>query len=155
MQREFSGKLDATGLKMSLVVGRWNHFITDRLVEGATDAFVRHGGKPEDLSVVRCPGSFEIPAVLARLVKSKACGDMVVCLSTLIRGDTPHFDYISAEVTKGIAAVSMESKVPVTYGVLTCDTLEQAVNRAGVKSGNKGFEAAMAAIEMANLYKLL
>jgi 6,7-dimethyl-8-ribityllumazine synthase len=152
--KTIEGKLDATGLKFTLLASRWNHFINDRLVEGAIDTLVRHGVAESDIQIVRCPGSFEIPAVLAQLVKNpQTAGDGIVCLATLIRGDTPHFDYISAEVTKGIASIALYVNIPITYGVLTCETVEQAIHRAGTKAGNKGGEAALAAIEMARLYR--
>jgi len=148
------GQLNAQGLKVGLLVSRFNSFISDRLVEGAIDALQRHGAESDNITVVRVPGAFEIPPAARQMA---ACGrfDAIVCLGAVIRGSTPHFDYVSAEVSKGVAAVAMESSLPVTFGVLTTDTLEQAIERAGSKAGNKGFDAAMAAIEMANLYRAL
>lgn len=152
MPRTIEGSLNAQGLKICLLVSRFNSFIGERLVEGAIDALLRHGAEREHLTVVRVPGAFEIPPV-ARKIALSGKYDALVCLGAVIRGSTPHFDYVSAEVSKGIAAVSMEAGIPVTFGVLTTDTLEQAIERAGSKAGNKGFDAAVAAIEMANLYK--
>jgi 6,7-dimethyl-8-ribityllumazine synthase len=154
MPQVIEGRLDAKGLKIGILVSRFNSFIGERLVEGATDALLRHGAASEDLVVVRVPGAFEIPPV-ARKMAATGRYDALVCLGAVIRGSTPHFDYVSAEVSKGIATVSMEAGIPVTFGVLTTDTLEQAIERAGSKAGNKGFDAAMAAIEMANLYKAI
>jgi len=154
MPQVIEGHLDAKGLKIGILVSRFNSFIGERLVEGATDALLRHGAASEDLVVVRVPGAFEIPPV-ARKMAATGRYDALVCLGAVIRGSTPHFDYVSAEVSKGIATVSMEAGIPVTFGVLTTDTLEQAIERAGSKAGNKGFDAAMAAIEMANLYKAI
>jgi 6,7-dimethyl-8-ribityllumazine synthase len=148
------GRLDAQGLKIGILVSRFNSFIGDRLVEGAIDALLRHGAEKDNLVVVRVPGAFEIPPVAKQMAASGRY-DALVCLGAVIRGSTPHFDYVSAEVSKGIAAVSMEAGIPVTFGVLTTDTLEQAIERAGSKAGNKGFDAAVAAIEMANLYKAI
>lgn len=152
--RVIEGKLDAKGLKFALVVARFNHFITDRLVEGAMDTLVRHGAVEDDILVVRVPGAFEIPAV-ARRVAATGKHDAVICLGAVIRGGTPHFDYIAAQVSKGVATVGLEARCPVVFGVLTCDNIEQAVERAGTKGGNKGSEAALAAIEMARLYPQL
>ncbi|HEX16342.1 MAG: 6,7-dimethyl-8-ribityllumazine synthase [Deltaproteobacteria bacterium] len=146
------GKVKAEGLKFAIVVSRFNSFITDRLLEGALDCLRRHGARDEDIEVVRTPGSFEIPAVAKKLVQ-RGRYDAVICLGAVIRGGTPHHQYISAEVTKGIAQLAMESPIPVSYGVITPDTLEQAIERAGTKMGNKGWDAALAAIEMANLYR--
>lgn len=151
MPRIIEGRLDASGRKFAIIVSRFNHFIGDKLLSGAIDALVRHGAAEDDISVLRCPGTFEIPALARKVALAGKC-DAVICLGVLIRGDTPHFDYITAEVTKGIAQVGMEAKVPVSYGIITTDNLEQAIERAGTKSGNKGFDSAMAAIEMANLY---
>lgn len=152
MPKSIEGTLDAKGLKVGILVSRFNSFISERLVEGAIDALVRHGADPQELTVVRVPGAFEIPPAARRMA---LCGryDALVCLGAVIRGSTPHFDYVSSEVSKGVASVSMEASIPVTFGVLTTDTLEQAIERAGSKAGNKGFDAAMAAIEMANLFK--
>ncbi len=154
MAKIIEGKLDAKGLRVGLVVSRFNSFICDRLVEGAIDALVRHGGDRESIHVVRVPGAFEIPLTAKKMVESKRY-DALVCLGAVIRGSTPHFDYVSAEVSKGVASVSLESGIPVAFGVLTTDNLEQAIERAGSKAGNKGFEAAVSAIEMANLFKAL
>ncbi len=152
MANYFEGKLDAKGKRFGVVASRFNEFITGKLLEGTTDCFVRHGGKEEDLHVAWVPGSFEIPAAARRMVESGRY-DAVICLGAVIRGATPHFDYIAAEVTKGIAQLSMSADIPVIYGVITADTLEQAIERAGTKMGNKGWDAALAAIEMANLYE--
>ncbi|MCC6749530.1 MAG: 6,7-dimethyl-8-ribityllumazine synthase [Deltaproteobacteria bacterium] len=152
MAREVEGHLSATGLRFALVVSRFNAFITDRLLEGALDAVRRHGGDAEAASVFRTPGAYEIPLAAQRAAESGQF-DAVICLGAVIRGATPHFEYIASEVTKGMAQVQLQTGVPVAYGVLTPDTLEQAIERAGTKAGNKGFEAAVAAIEMANLLK--
>jgi 6,7-dimethyl-8-ribityllumazine synthase len=146
------GKLSAEGLKFGIVVGRFNSFITERLLEGAVDCILRHGGSKENIEIVKVPGSFEIPLTAKKLAKSGKY-DAVICLGAVIRGSTPHFDYVANEVTKGIAQVSLETGVPISYGILTTDTIEQAVERAGTKMGNKGFDAAMVAIEMANVLK--
>ena len=146
------GKLAGEGLKIALVVSRFNSFITERLVEGALDCLRRHGVAETGLTMVRVPGAWEIPLVAKRLAQGKA-HDAVICLGAVIRGSTPHFDYVAAEVSKGIAQVSLESGIPILFGVLTTDTLEQAVERAGSKSGNKGYAAAEAALEMVNLLK--
>ena len=152
MPKIIEGRLDAKGLKIGILVSRFNSFISDRLVDGAVDALLRHGADQDNLVVVRVPGAFEIPPA-ARKMAASGHYDALICLGAVIRGATPHFDYVSAEVSKGIAAVSMEAGIPVTFGVLTTDTLEQAIERAGSKAGNKGFDAAMAAIEMVNLYR--
>jgi 6,7-dimethyl-8-ribityllumazine synthase len=154
MPKVIEGKLTAEGKRFALVVSRFNSFITERLLEGALDALQRHGAADGDITVVRTPGSFEIPAVAARVVASQAY-DGVICLGAVIRGATPHFDYVAAEVSKGVAAVAFKAATPVTFGVLTTDTIEQAVERAGTKAGNKGFDAAMAAVEMADVYARL
>ncbi|MFA5518935.1 MAG: 6,7-dimethyl-8-ribityllumazine synthase [Spirochaetota bacterium] len=146
------GKLDASGLKFAIIVSRFNEFITNKLLGGATDCLKRNGADEASVTVAWVPGAFEIPAVAAKMVESKKF-DAIICLGTVIRGSTPHFDYVSAEVTKGVGQLSLKSSMPVIFGVLTTDTIEQAVERAGTKAGNKGFDAAMAAIEMANLYK--
>ena len=148
------GSLLGKGLKFGLVVSRFNDFIGARLLEGAQDALARHGVNEADVDVVRVPGAFEIPLVAKKVVQTGKY-NAVICLGAVIRGGTPHFDYIAAEVTKGIAQVSLDSGVPVIYGVLTADTLEQAIERAGTKLGNRGFEAAVAAIEMVNVMKAL
>lgn len=146
--------MNASGRKIGIVVSRFNEFITGKLVDGAIDTLVRHGVKEDHIDVVWVPGSFEIPAV-ARKVAKKMKHDAVICLGCVIRGDTPHFDYIAAEVSKGVASVSLESDVPVLFGVLTTDTIEQAIERAGTKAGNKGADAAMGAIELMDLYRQL
>ena len=152
MPKTLEGKLDAKGLKVGLLVSRFNSFVSERLVEGALDALIRHGASDGDISIARVPGAFEIPAAARQMVRSGNY-DAIICLGAVIRGATPHFDYVSAEVSKGVASVSMEADIPVTFGVLTTDTLEQAIERAGSKAGNKGFDAAVAAVEMVNLYK--
>lgn len=154
MSRLIQGDLVAKGLRFAFVVSRFNDFITSRLLEGAMDAVLRHGGKEEDVDIVRVPGAFEMPVVAKRLAKSRRY-DAVVCLGAVIRGSTPHFEYIASELAKGLANVSLEIEIPISFGVLTTDTLEQAIERAGSKAGNKGFEAAVSAIEMANLFKQL
>lgn len=148
------GELKAEGLKFAIVVSRFNDFITSKLLDGAVDALVRHGAREEDIDVVRVPGSFEIP-LTAKKMASKGSYHAVICLGTVIRGATPHFDYVASEVSKGIASVSLETGVPIAFGVITSDTIEQAVERAGTKSGNKGFDAALTAIEMAQVMKKL
>lgn len=147
-------KLDATGLRVGIVVSRFNGFIAERLLEGALDALVRHGAADGDITVVRVPGAFEIPLVTQKLATSGKY-DAVICLGAVIRGATPHFDYVASEVSKGVAQVSLKTGVPVAFGVLTTDSIEQAVERAGTKAGNKGFDAAMTAIETANLLKVV
>jgi 6,7-dimethyl-8-ribityllumazine synthase len=150
--RVFEGNLDAKGLKFALVVSRFNDVICSRLLEGALDGLRRTGASDDCIDVFRVPGSFEIP-LLARKLAGLKKWDAVICLGALIRGETPHFDFLSAEVTKGVAQSAMETGIPITYGVITADTVEQALNRAGLKSGNKGFESALAAVELANLMK--
>jgi len=152
MNKHFEGVLLGKGLKFGLVVSRFNEFITKKLLEGAQDALLRHGVSQEDIEVAWVPGSFEIPLIAKKLAQTKRY-DAVICLGAVVRGGTPHFEYIAAEVTKGIAKVGLETGLPVIYGVITADTLEQAIERAGTKMGNKGFEAAVNAIEMANLVK--
>lgn len=148
------GHIRADGLTFCIIVSRFNDFITSRLLSGAEDALLRHGADSNDIKVVRVPGSFEIP-LIAKKVASKGTFNAVICLGTVIRGATPHFDYVAAEVSKGVAAASLETGVPIIFGVLTTDTIEQAIERAGTKSGNKGWDAAMTAIEMAQLIKQL
>jgi len=152
VNKQFEGMLLGKGLRFGLVISRFNDFVTKKLLEGAHDALIRHGVNEADIEVAWVPGSFEVPLIAKKLAQSKRY-DAVVCLSAVIRGSTPHFDYIAAEVTKGVAKVSLETELPVIYGVITADTLEQAIERAGTKMGNKGFEAAEHAIEMANLIK--
>lgn len=154
MPKILEGGLLAKGKKFALVVGRFNDFITNRLLEGAVDALARSGAEDQDIEIVKVPGAFEIP-LIAKKMAEKEKYDAIVCLGAVIRGATPHFDYVSAEVTKGIAMVSLESKIPVIFGVVTTDTIEQAIERAGTKAGNKGWSAAMAAIEMANLIEVV
>ena len=152
MNKHFEGLLLGKGLKFGLVVSRFNEFITKKLLEGAQDALLRHGVNQEDIEIAWVPGSFEIPLIAQKLAQTKRY-DAVICLGAVVRGGTPHFEYIAAEVTKGIAKVSLDTGLPVIYGVITADTLEQAIERAGTKMGNKGFDAAVTAIEMANLLK--
>lgn len=154
MPRFIEGKLDANGLKFGIIVSRFNSFIAERLLEGALDALIRHGAGDSDIDVVRVPGAFEIPLTAKKMTQGGKY-DAIICLGAVIRGATPHFDYVAAEVSKGIAHVSLETGVPVAFGVLTTDTIEQAVERAGTKAGNKGFDAAMTAIETARLYREL
>jgi len=153
MPKNIEAKLSAKELKFGIVVSRFNEFITNKLLGGALNCLVRHGANDEDIEVVWVPGSFEIPFTAKLLAESRRF-DAVICLGAVIRGDTPHFDYVAAEVSKGIALVSLESKVPTVYGVLTTDTIEQAIERAGTKAGNKGWDASLTAIEMANLKKI-
>jgi 6,7-dimethyl-8-ribityllumazine synthase len=148
------GQLKADGLRFAIVASRWNDLIVSRLVGGAQDALLRLGASAEQITLVRVPGSFEIPLAAKKLATSGRY-DAIICVGAVIRGETPHFDYIAAEVTKGIATATMSTGVPIAYGIITADTVEQAINRAGVKAGNKGFEAAMSAVEMANLLKEL
>ena len=148
------GELQAKGLKFGIIVSRFNDFITSKLMEGALDALRRHGADEKDIEVVKVPGSFEIPLV-ARKLAAKGVYHAIICLGTVIRGATPHFEYVSAEVSKGIASASMETGVPIAFGIITSDTIEQAVERAGTKSGNKGWDAAITAIEMAQVMKKL
>ncbi len=150
MFKIIEGKLLAEGKNFALVVSRFNDFVTEKLLSGAFDALTRSGAKAENIDIVKVPGAFEIPLAAKKLAQ-KGRYHAVVCLGAVIRGATPHFDYISAEVSKGIAQVSLESSIPIIFGVVTTDTLEQAIERAGAKSGNKGWSAAMAAVEMANL----
>lgn len=152
--RYFEGKLIGEGLRFGIVVGRFNEFISSRLLSGCLDALNRHGVDDKDVHVAWVPGSFEIPLVAQKMARSAAY-DAVICLGAVIRGATPHFEYVSAEVSKGIAKVALDTGVPTIFGVLTTDTIEQAIERAGTKAGNKGWEAAVTAIEMANLNKLI
>jgi 6,7-dimethyl-8-ribityllumazine synthase len=148
------GNLDAKGLKFAILVTRFNSLITDRLLSGALDALARTGCAEGNIEIIKAPGSWELPVVARQLAAQKR-HDGIICLSAVIRGDTPHFDYIAAEVSKGLAQTAMEFGVPVAFGVLTCETLDQAIDRAGAKSGNKGFDAAMSAVEMGNLMRKL
>ncbi len=154
MAKIIQGTLDASGSRFAIVISRFNSFISDRLLSGALDALERHGASPEEISIVWVPGSFEIPPIARKLALSKKY-DAVICLGALLRGETPHFDYLSATVTKELGSIGMESNIPVINGVLTCNTMEQAVDRAGLKTGNKGFDASVAAIEMVELMKQL
>ena len=148
------GELKAEGLKFGIVISRFNDFITSRLLDGALDALLRHGADEKDIEVVKVPGSFEIPVVAKRLAM-KGAFHAIICLGTVIRGATPHFEYVASEVSKGIASASMETGMPIAFGIITSDTIEQAVERAGTKSGNKGWDAALSAIEMAQVMKKL
>lgn len=152
--KTIEGKLSAQGRKFALVVSRFNEFISQKLLSGAMDCLTRHHCNENDVTVVWVPGSFEIPLAAKKLAKSGNF-DAVVCLGAVIRGDTPHFDYVAAEVSKGIAQTALETEVPVVFGVITSDTIEQAIERAGTKAGNKGWDAALAAIEMADLFTKL
>ena len=152
MPKIVEGKIVAKGMKFGIVASRFNDFISGRLIEGAIDTLIRAGADEKDIQIYKVPGAFELPLTAKKLAKS-ARFDAVMCLGAVIRGATPHFEYISAEVTKGIASVGMEAEIPVIYGVLTTDTIEQAIERAGTKSGNKGADAAMSAIEMVDLFK--
>ncbi len=152
MPKVIEGKLSAKGLKFGIVVSRFNDFICDRLLSGALDVLTRNGAEENGIEIFRVPGAFEIPQVARKMALSKRY-DAIICLGAVIRGATPHFEYIASEVSKGIAMIGLESEVPVTFGVLTTDNLEQAIERAGTKAGNKGWDAALSAIEMANLYR--
>jgi len=154
MPKIYEGQLNAAGLKVAIIVSRFNDFITSKLESGALDALERHGAKPDDIAIFRTPGAYEIPFVADKLAKSGKY-QAVICLGAVIRGATPHNVYICSEVAKGVAQAAIASGVPVLFGVLTTDNVDQAIERAGTKAGNKGFEAAMAAIEMANLYKTM
>ncbi len=152
MAQLIEGRLDASGLRFGIVVSRFNTFISERLLEGALDALRRHGADDDAITVVRVPGAFEIPLTAQRLAAT-GDHDALICLGAVIRGATPHFDHVAAEVTKGIAAVGLARDLPIAYGILTTDTLEQAIERAGTKAGNKGADAAVTAIEMADLFR--
>ena len=154
MSNLYEGTLLGKGLKFGVVVSRFNEFITKRLLEGAEDALQRHGVNKDDIDIIRVPGSFEIPLVTKKLAETKTY-NAIICLGTVIRGATPHFEYLAAEVSKGIARISLDSGLPVRFGIISADTLEQAIERAGAKEGNKGFTTAVDAIEMANLLKEL
>jgi len=145
----YEGKLSGENLKVAIIVSRFNSFVTERLLEGALDALKRHGTRDENIDVYRVPGAFEIPLIAKKLTSKNYDG--IICLGAVIRGATPHFEYVAGEVAKGIALVSLEKEVPVIFGILTTDTIEQAIERAGTKSGNKGFDAAMTLLETANL----
>ncbi|MBI4302122.1 MAG: 6,7-dimethyl-8-ribityllumazine synthase [Chloroflexi bacterium] len=154
MGKSYEGVLLGHGLKFGVVVSRFNEFVTARLLEGATDALLRHGVVAEDIDVARTPGAFEIPLVAKKMAQTGQY-TAIICLGAVIRGQTPHFEYIAAELSKGIATVSLEMGLPVIHGVITANTLEEAIERAGAKQGNKGFDAALNALEMANLFKIL
>jgi 6,7-dimethyl-8-ribityllumazine synthase len=152
LAKTIQGRLSAEGLRIGIVASRWNDFVVSRLISGAEDGLERLGASSEAITVIRVPGSFEIPMAARRAVTSGKY-DAIICLGVIIRGETSHNEYIAAEVIKGIAQVSLETNLPITLGVVTADNLEQAIDRAGAKSGNKGFEAAMSAVELANLYR--
>lgn len=152
--KTFEGQLNAEGMKLAFVVSRFNDFISQRLLEGAIDCLVRHGGKEVQYAIVKVPGAFDIPATTAKVAGS-GFFDAVVCIGAVIRGSTPHFDYVASEVFKGVAQVAIKGEVPVTFGVLTTDSIEQAIERAGTKAGNKGWDATLAAIEIVNLWREL
>jgi 6,7-dimethyl-8-ribityllumazine synthase len=154
MGKIFEGQLSASGLRFAIVVSRFNSFITERLLNGAMDALTRTGANPDLIDVIKVPGSWEVPLAAGEVARQHRY-DAVICLSAVIRGETPHFDYVAAEAAKGVAHAAAETGVPVAFGVLTTNTLEQAIDRAGAKGGNKGFDAAMTAIEMANLLRSL
>jgi 6,7-dimethyl-8-ribityllumazine synthase len=154
MPTTIEGTLSATGLRFAIVASRFNSLIVEPLVAGALDAFVRSGGSADDVTIVRCPGAWELPQVVRKVVERGGV-DAIVALGAVIRGATPHFDYVAGEAASGIARVAAESPIPVAFGVLTTDTIEQALERAGTKAGNKGFDAALAAIELATLYRAL
>jgi 6,7-dimethyl-8-ribityllumazine synthase len=152
MANNFEGKLTASGLKFGVVIGRFNDFITTRLLEGAMDGLIRHGASADDIDVAWVPGAMEIPVVAQRMALSKKY-DALICLAAVIRGGTPHFEHVCNSVTRGVSTVTLQTGVPVIYGIITADTIDQAVERAGTKAGNKGFDAACSAIEMANLMR--
>ncbi len=152
MANIYEGKLDAKDLKIGIVLSRFNEFITERLLHGALDALNKLGAKEDSISIFKVPGSFEIPIVAKKLAKSKKF-DCIICLSTLIRGDTPHFDFLSAEVTKALSQIGLEEGVAISFGILTVETIEQGIERAGTKMGNKGWDAALSAVELANLMR--
>jgi len=154
MARIIQGKLDARGSRFAIVISRFNSLISDRLLSGALDALERHGAAPDDITIVWVPGSFEIPSVTKKIAMSQKF-DAVICLGALLRGETPHFEYLSSAVTKELGEIGLEAGIPVINGVLTCNTMEQAVDRAGLKTGNKGFDASVAAIEMIQIMKQL
>jgi 6,7-dimethyl-8-ribityllumazine synthase len=154
MPRLIEGEISAKGITFAIIVSRFNDFITQRLLDGALDALKRHGASDEQVTIVKVPGAFEIPS-MARKMALSGQFDGVICLGAIIRGATPHFEYISAQAARGIASVALESQIPVAFGLITSDTLEQAIERAGTKSGNKGWDAAISAMEMVNLYKAL
>ncbi|UCG09151.1 MAG: 6,7-dimethyl-8-ribityllumazine synthase [Desulfobacterales bacterium] len=154
MPEVLEAKLIAEAKKFAIVVSRFNDFITEKLLHGALDALIRCGAKDTDIEIIKVPGSFEIPLIAKKMAQTKRF-NAIICLGAVIRGSTPHFDYVAAEVSKGIASVSLESEIPIIFGVITTDTIEQAIERAGAKAGNKGWSAAMAAVEMANLIEIV
>ncbi|MEE8448332.1 MAG: 6,7-dimethyl-8-ribityllumazine synthase [Thermodesulfobacteriota bacterium] len=154
MPRTYEGVLKAEGLKFAIISSRFNDFVGDKLIQGALEALTRTGARDEDVDIIKVPGSFEIPQA-ARLAVDSDKYDAVICLGAVIRGATPHFEYVAAEVSKGVARISLESKIPVVYGILTTDNIEQAIERAGTKGGNKGWDAALTAVEMVNLFKAM
>jgi 6,7-dimethyl-8-ribityllumazine synthase len=154
MPRLIEGEISAKGITVAIVVSRFNDFISQRLLDGALDALKRHGASDDQMTIVRVPGAFEIP-VMAKRLSSDDRFDCVICLGAVIRGATPHFEYVSSQVARGIASVALESRIPIAFGIITSDTLEQAIERAGAKSGNKGWDAAVSAMEMVSLFKVL
>ena len=152
MIKKIEGKFEAINKKIAIVVSRWNEVVVSKLIDGALDALKRHNFSDENIAIIYCPGAFEIPLTAKKVAYSKQY-DAIITLGAVIRGATPHFDYIASEVTKGIAATSLDSGIPCIYGILTCDSLEQAIDRAGAKAGNKGFDAAMSALEMISLFE--
>jgi len=154
MSKELIGILDGKGKRIGIVVSRFNELITKQLLEGALDCLLRHGVKESDITIAWVPGSFEIPSVAKKMAESRKV-EAVICLGAVIRGETPHFDYIAGQSSKAISQIALESEIPVIYGILTCDTVDQAIDRAGAKTGNKGWQAALSALEMANLYSIL
>ncbi len=154
MPKNYEGHLQAQGLRIGIVIARFNEFITNRLLGGAVDALVRHGASDDDIEIAWVPGAFEIPLVAKRMSASGRY-DAIICLGCVIRGSTPHFDYVAAETSKGIAQIALQSGCPVAFGVLTTDSIEQAIERAGTKAGNKGWDAALSAVEMANLLRVI
>lgn len=154
MPRLIEGDISAKGITVAIVVSRFNDFISQRLLDGALDALKRHGASDDKMTIVRVPGAFEIP-VMAKRLSSDDRFDCVICLGAVIRGATPHFEYVSSQVARGIASVALESRIPIAFGIITSDTLEQAIERAGAKSGNKGWDAAVSAMEMVSLFKVL
>ncbi|MEF3168476.1 MAG: 6,7-dimethyl-8-ribityllumazine synthase [Deltaproteobacteria bacterium] len=154
MPKNYEGHLQAQGLRIGIVVARFNEFITNRLLEGAIDALIRHGASDDDIEIAWVPGAFEIPLIAKRMSTSGRY-DAIICLGCVIRGSTPHFDYVAAETSKGIAQIALQSGCPVAFGVLTTDSIEQAIERAGTKAGNKGWNAALSAVEMANLLRVI
>jgi len=154
MAKTYEGRLVAEGLRFGIVVSRWNSFITEKMLSGALDALIRHGASEEQIEIARVPGTWEIPVAAQKMANSRR-HDAVICIGCLIRGSTPHFEYLAAEVTKGIGQISLQTGLPLTYGIITVENIEQAIERAGTKAGNKGAEAAVAAIEMANLLRQL